>query len=171
MSDALTDPNTFRLAMQQLAATVTVITADVARPAGITATAVMSLSASPASLVIAINQSASFHGQLRTGANLCVNALSRQQTNVCKAFGGGVAAAQRFATGSWKFDDPRGPYFADAVANIFCRVDMFLDHATHTLAMVHMTGLRCDLEREPLIYLRGGFQALQSGPEVWGMPF
>lgn len=161
----------FKAAMQQLAATVTIVTTDVREPVGMTATAVMSVSASPPALVVSINRNTALYKRLASGALICVNALSNQHEEVCRAFGGGAPGPERFKMGAWRFDDARSPYLEDAVANIFCQVDQLVDYATHTLAISHVVGLRRASDRDPLLYLRGGFYGLQARREVWGMPF
>lgn len=165
------DAATFRLAMQQLAASVTIVSTDTINPAGMTATAVMSISASPPSIVVSINRSSSFHARLNRHCRLCINVLASNQEAICKAFGGGLPAQARFDVGRWARDDPRAPYLIDAVANIFFEVDAMIDYATHTLAVGPVTGLKFNLDREPLLYLRGGFYGLQTRREVWGIPF
>jgi len=163
------DAQAFRLAMQQLAATVTVVAIDPAQPVGMTATAVMSLSAAPPSIVVSINRATALGGKLRLGALLCVNALASGQDEICRAFGGGAPGPERFKLGTWRLDNV-APYLEEAVANIFAQVEQLVEFGTHTLVIARLIGLRLEGGRDPLVYLRGEFHDLQSRHEAWGMP-
>ena len=80
----------YRAAMRRFASTVTIITAaDPERHHGMTATAVTSLSMSPPSLVICLNQKTLLHDIVYRALRFCVNVLHRDQMALSAAFSGG----------------------------------------------------------------------------------
>ena len=113
----------FKEAMRRLAATVTIVTAAKGDESyGMTMTAVTSLSMDPPSLVICVNRNASLHPVLagRQEAPFCVNLLHHDHQDAATAFAGAAERTDRFATGSWEYDESGTPYLADAQASLFC---------------------------------------------------
>src|SRR5262245_52133919 len=93
----------FREGMRQLAAAVTVITAERHGVRnGLTATAVMSVSAEPPRLAIAVNQSASALKLLLEAGAFAVNVLSYDQEGVANRFASvAVKGDARFEGATW----------------------------------------------------------------------
>src|SRR5438552_2915047 len=95
----------FKKGMRALVGAVTVIAVQDANgfAAGITATAVCSLSADPPSLLVCVNRESAIAPALTLGAAFSVNVLADDQIEVAQAFGGqkGVKGGSRFAFGAW----------------------------------------------------------------------
>ena len=143
----------FRAAMRRFASTVTIITAaDHERRHGMTATAVTSLSMSPPSLLICLNQKTLLHDIMFRARRFCVNVLHCEQVELSAAFSGAVAAEERFAQGTWSRTEDGIPYLADAQANLFCRKAAAIPYGTHTILVgqVEHVGLRDAIA--PLVY-------------------
>src|SRR5215813_14159256 len=101
---ATVDPVQFREAMSQLGAAVHVVTtAGPAGKAGFTATAVVSVSDQPATLLVCLNRRSQVNPILRENNVLCVNTLRAGQDSVADLFAGrtGVAMAERFTGMEW----------------------------------------------------------------------
>ena len=148
----------FKLAMRRLAATVTIITTrSDSGPAGMTATAVTSLSAEPPALLVCVNRSASIHGALAMGQPICINLLGEHHEDLSSAFGGRSRPEDRFRNGPWSYHDEAPPYLTDAQANIFCVVDALFDYATHTIVVGKVHSIRLEGEVRPLIFGDGRF--------------
>lgn len=151
----------FKDAMRRLAATVTIISGRVADGrAGMTATAVCSVTASPPALLVCVNREASLHPGLAMGTPFCVNLLHAQHGALSSAFGGGVAAEERFSHGEWHADEAGIPYLRDAQSNVFCVVDALLEYGTHTIFVGRVTAVRLHGAVAPLIYGDGRFVAV-----------
>jgi flavin reductase (DIM6/NTAB) family NADH-FMN oxidoreductase RutF len=87
-SAATVTGDSFREAMAQVAAPVTVVTTRSAdgRPRAFTASAVCSLSADPPLLLVCVNRSGSAHEVFTTADRFLVNVLSHEQAHVARAF-------------------------------------------------------------------------------------
>ena len=97
----------FRATMRRFPATVTIVTAsDGARDHGMTVTAVTSVSMSPPSLMVCLNNRTLLHEMLLGQANFAVNVLSDAHPGVSDAFSGKVEPRERFATGGWLARSP-----------------------------------------------------------------
>lgn len=161
----------FRKALRGVAATVSVVsTNDGAARYGMTATAVMSVSLDPPSLVVAINKAASIHEPLRLRKFFCVNVLAEGHHSVGQHFSLKRPGADRFDTGAWATHDASQPtlkdlpYLRDAQANIFCRLESELSYGSHTLLVGAVLELRTADKIAPLLYCDGAFGSFSGNP-------
>lgn len=162
-------PEGFRAAMRRLASTVCILTtvADGQRR-GMTATAVMSLSADPPSLVASINRSASINGLLSLGQAFAVNLLAEAHDPLALRFAGGAPPDVRFDGLHWS-DDPWGaPHLPEAAASLSCVVDQRFEHATHTLVVGAVREVRLNGEGSPLLFAHGRFTGLRQVQSALG---
>jgi flavin reductase (DIM6/NTAB) family NADH-FMN oxidoreductase RutF len=154
----------FRMAMRRLASTVCITTTQTPDgPIGMTMTSVTSVSMSPPTLLICVHRSTRLADVLRVGATFCVNLLNASQHPTASAFGGGVAAADRFSVGMWNVEDTAAPCLEDAQANIFCRVEGAAGVGTHIVIVGCVEEVRLFGEPAPLIYSDGRYTALGAG--------
>ncbi len=154
-----TEPHAgFLAAMRQLAATVTIVTtAGPDGPAGMTATAVTSLSLEPPALLVCVNREASVHPALAMGRAFCVNVLALEHAALAASFGGGTVPERRFAQGEWRQEAGVPPHLAGAAALVFCIVDLLLDYGTHTIVVGRVTRATADAGAQPLLYSKGRY--------------
>jgi len=153
--------------LRNLAAAVTVITArHQGAQAGLTATAVVSVTAEPPRLAVFVNKNvAAADIVMRSGA-LCVNVLSSRQENVARAFAGmveGVHGDERFQHGTWSTVVTSSPALEDALVNFDCRVVKVYDESTHHAFLCEVLATRgcgCDAGRAALVYLNGAFREI-----------
>lgn len=155
----------FLAAMRQLAGAVSIVTTrHGARRAGLTATAVCSLSIEPPRLLACVNKSAGAHDHIGAGGRFCVNVLGVQHVNLAQRFAGalGIEGEERFADGAeWSELATGAPVLADALAAFDCRVHQAIDSASHTIFIgdVERTADNCGA---PLIYLDGTYRTADS---------
>lgn len=149
----------FVSAMRRLIATVTIITAgDGAARAGMVATAVMSVSADPPSLVVGINREASVWQAVKDTGRFSVNLLATHHAPLVYPFSGQLQGEERFTLGEWHTHASQAPYLADAIVSLFCRVDGALDYGTHTLFVGAVDDIRLSVHaNEPLLWRNGSF--------------
>jgi flavin reductase len=124
----------FRDAMCRLGAAVHVITSDgPAGRTGFTATAVSSVSDSPATLLICINRNASSLPILRGNGVFCVNTLRAGEEIVADTFAGRtkVSRDERFAVGQWTTLRTGAPVLLSAVVAFDCHVREVRSVASH----------------------------------------
>lgn len=143
----------FKEAMRRWAATVTIVTAGGrGRRHGITATAVTSVSTSPPSLLVCINQSSRLYELIEGLSNFCVNILHREHQDHSRAFSGAAGGDDRFQTGNWEEDEHGTPYLVDAQANLFCRKQKILTYGTHSIVIADVVDIAVRNEIAPLLY-------------------
>ncbi len=160
------DAATFRQAMQSLAGAVTVVTGrdSDGQALGMTATAVMSLSAEPPSVIVSLNRDTRLARSLTLGARIGVNVLADGQHEVAGTFGGfrrELSPAERFAQASWTESDEGLLLLDDALLQMECVVDTAVARATHLVYFCVVARARiAESQPAPLLYFRREFTTL-----------
>lgn len=124
----------FREAMSRLGAAVHVITSDgPAGKTGFTATAVSSVSDTPATLLICLNRTATSMPILRGNGVFCVNTLRAGEEVIADTFAGrtNVARDARFDVGQWTKLRTGSPVLLSAVVAFDCHVREVRSVASH----------------------------------------
>jgi flavin reductase len=148
--------NVFLQSMRRLAAAVSVITsAGEDRWYGATATAVTSLCAEPASVLICLSARASITEPLLRKGLFCVNLLQSKQVEISKMFGGQAKGNERFHYGKWQRNSDGVPFLVDAQANLFCRVDGVTPYGTHRVIIGKIESGGFASSISPLLYQDG----------------
>lgn len=158
-------PDDFRLGMRQLVASVCVITtAHEGHMAGLTATAVCSLSADPPRLLVSVNRRGRSFAMMQQSRVFCVNVLSSTQQSVSASFAGAQGdTGERFADCPWETLATGAPVLCDAVASFDCRIASILDVGTHAVIIGDIVGSRVAPERAALLYGDGAYASLPVG--------
>lgn len=150
--------NNFKNAMRRLTSTVCLITtAHEGVWHGMTATAVTSVSTSPCSLLVCINESNAFHSVISESKRFCVNLLSTQHEELSGVFAGKRKGAARFEVGNWQAHSDGLPFLVDAQSSVFCDVDASWHYQTHTIFVGLVKDVRSALSITPLLYQDGGY--------------
>jgi len=162
---AAVDAASFRAAMRRFAAACTVVaTVADGKEAGLTATAVCSLTADPAGLLVCINKSTYAHNLIIKAGLLSVNVLGREQMQVARRFAGlvpGAAPESRFGEGNWESGVTGVPVLRDAMATFECVIKEALSASTHSAFLCEVVATRVpDSPGSPLIYFDGRFSSL-----------
>lgn len=122
----------FRRTMRTLAGTVTVIsTENDGHLYGFTATAVCSICAEPATLLIAVNRSARTHAHIKKKSGFAVNILSNNQSEVATHFSN--KGDDQFVNIDYTFTSQGIPILAGTAAHLDCIVDQIYDVGTHSV--------------------------------------
>ena len=157
-------PEDHRYGMRHFALGVTVITAEEGgRRAGLTATAVCSVTADPPRLVVFINKNVQASELILASGALSVNVLAAEQEDVARAFAGmvkDVHGEARFGYGRWSALQTQAPCLDGALANFDCRVIKVFDESTHHAFLCEVLATRERNDGEALIYLNGGFRRI-----------
>jgi len=130
------DQKAFREAMSRLGAAVHVITTDGhAGKTGFTATAVVSVSDAPPTLLVCLNRNATSTPVLRSNGVFCVNTLRAGDEIIADTFAGRtkVARESRFDAGEWKTLSTGSPALMSAVVALDCRVIEIKAVASHDI--------------------------------------
>jgi flavin reductase len=127
---------TFRDAMSRVLAAVHIVTTDgPAGRAGITASAVVSVSDDPPTVLFCINKNGrSAERFLRNGC-FCVNTLASSDQLLADHFAGRtrIHTAERFAHGSWSTLRTGAPVLESALAVFDCHVTEVVTASTHSI--------------------------------------
>jgi flavin reductase len=151
----------YRDAMVRLPAAVHVITTDgPAGLAGFTASAVISLSDAPPTLLVCVNKQSSVHDAVIGNGVLCVNTLADKHVALSRLFGGKTPVDERFATGCWRSGATGSPVLEDAAVSFDCEVDSVLDGGTHDILHCRVTSISSRNSARGLVYLNRQYRAV-----------
>jgi len=162
-SYAETDGDAFRAAMRHLASGVCLVTHDVGGEcAGITATAVASLSLDPPTLIVCVNRAASIYAGLTPGAAFGVSVLGANHREFAERFAGrtGEEGAERFREGRWRTSPNGAPLLWDALAAFACEVEEIVERNTHAIVIGRVKHAASAPSGGALVYWRSGYDQL-----------
>jgi flavin reductase (DIM6/NTAB) family NADH-FMN oxidoreductase RutF len=157
----------FRNGMRNLAGAVNIITtAKGDLSAGLTATAVMSISAEPARVMVCINKDVYAHSLIEEGGSICINTLSADQIEQAQVFAGmrkDIAAADRFNVGAWNHAADKAPVLEGALLNLECKVSEIIPASSHSMIICDVLDIHyCEqADKSALIYFDCNFANLQ----------
>lgn len=149
------DGKIFRDAMCRVASAVHVVTVrDGHTIAGVTATAMCSLSDLPSSLLICLHQQGQVRALIKPGASLCVNTLRADQSSVADAFAGrgGLPMLERFGHGIWDEAPGEAPALLDSIVNFLCRVESITESSTHSIVIARVVDVHMGCGEAALLY-------------------
>ena len=130
------EPQLFREAMARLGAAVHVVTTDGPHgKTGFTATAVVSVSDAPPTLLVCLNRGATSMPALRGNGVFCVNTLRAGDELIADTFAGRTKVARdaRFDAGQWVTLSTGSPALQSAVVALDCRVIEVKAVASHDI--------------------------------------
>jgi flavin reductase (DIM6/NTAB) family NADH-FMN oxidoreductase RutF len=156
-------PDDYREAMARVAGGVHVVTTAGAQGrAGVTATAVVSVSDDPPTLLACINAASRLLPLVDAHRHFAVSVLSSADAEVADVFAGrtGTYGEARFEKGAWA--DGRGgqPLLASALATLECRLQVSLAVATHRILVGEVSAVRLGATSEALVWLGRGYRVL-----------
>jgi flavin reductase (NADH)/flavin reductase len=157
-------PADFLGAMRYFAAGCTIIaSSDGTERAGLTATAVCSVTGEPPRLLVCINRNVRAHAVIVDSGTLSVNVLSEAQEELAKRFAGmvkGVSGEERFLEGDWVEGLLGAPVLSGALASFDCRVVEAIPASTHTIFICEVVDVASDSDAAPLLFFNRGFATL-----------
>lgn len=157
---AYVEPSKFLSCMRLLASGCAVIAArSGAQRAGLTATAVCSVTADPPQIIVCVNRKVRAHSLIAESTALSVNVLSQSQELVAKRFAGlveGVFAEERFVGADWGEGVTGSPILKDALFSLDCRVIEIIPASTHSIFLCEVADAHF-ADAAPLVYFNGRF--------------
>jgi flavin reductase (DIM6/NTAB) family NADH-FMN oxidoreductase RutF len=154
------DEPTFREAISHFASGVTVITTlHEGHPAGMTASAVSSLSLQPTLLLVCINSSIATHGAIEASGRFAVNVLGEGSDDLALRFA--RSSTDKFAGVALNAQHDL-PVLDDAIAYFICDVHERFPGGDHSIftGLVRDCGARHGCR--PLVYFRSTFGSLHD---------
>jgi len=157
----------FRLAFRRFPATVTVVSyVDAAgRPAGMTASAVTSLSVVPPAVLVSLNRQAKSRDAIVSAGRFGVNMLALGQEAIathCSRSG-----TEKILAPAWLLTPatPHTPVLRDALAHLDCTIAQVHDVYTHSLVIGQVLSVWLGRASRPLLYSDGAYRTLDVGIE------
>lgn len=153
----------FREGMSCLGAAVSLITSGGPEGRhGMTASAVCSITDSPPTLLVCVNQKNRSHDVFNGNGNLCVNVLAEQHIALADTFAG-RGDTTRFESGSWTTLATGAPVLADAMVAFDCRIIERRAIGTHSVFYARVVGmLKSAQATETLIWFDRRYHALKA---------
>ena len=154
------DELAFREAISHFATGVTVITTNFeGRPAGMTASAVASLSLDPILLLVCVNNSLPTHKAIEQSKRFVVNVLGEGQEQLALHFA--RPSPDKFASIALKADRET-PVLEDAIAWFDCDVHERFPGGDHSIFIGLVRECAATAGRRPLVYFQSRFGGLRD---------
>ena len=121
--------------MSLLSSAVSVVTtAGVADRHGFTASAVCSVTDTPPTLLVCMNQSSRSHGYFSENKILTVNVLGAQHQHISNVFASKMSSEERFEYGEWTTLETGAPVLNDALVSFDCEIEQVQAVGTHDIS-------------------------------------
>jgi len=155
------DRNSFRTALGQFAAGVTVVTTvgRDGKPYGLTATAFTSVSLDPPLISICIDKGADSYPHLMTADAFAVSILEAAQQAISNQFA--RSGIDKFADVATRTSASGVPLIEGALVHIDCRVAQRVDAGDHTIFIGQVESAEV-FPGTPLLYYGGSYRTLAS---------
>ncbi|MEW5250678.1 flavin reductase family protein [Microbulbifer sp. 2201CG32-9] len=150
--------------MRRLASGVCILSTkcSAGTPSAMTVSSVTSVSDTPPSLLVCVNNRTSTGEVLREGVPFCINVLSYNQELISRYCASPDSKNLRFSDNRWKYVSSSGaPYLEGSQAVFFCDQDQTISYNTHDIFIGRIQEVL--VEAGPvssLIYLDGSYQRL-----------
>lgn len=152
----------FRDSMANLAAAVNVITSNGSGgKCGITATAVVSITDTPPTVLVAVNKNSQMNPVFEENGTMCVNVLSSELEEVAKHFAGmtDVKMEDRFTPDMWADGALGQPVCTKAISNLEGKIAKKDEYGTHYLYFVQLENIQVN-GQDALMYFNRKFKTL-----------
>ncbi len=141
--------------MSHAACTVSVITTyGPAGRAGVTVSAMTSVSAEPPTLLVCIHHLSSACEKLKTNGVMCVNVLSEDQTVISDTFAGriGFPGSDKFSCAKWVTRSTGAPNLENALIAFDCQINSHFQVGTHFIFIAEPRDIHIRQQGNALIY-------------------
>lgn len=148
----------FRNAMSLLTTAVNVITTE--GPSGchgFTASAVCSVTDTPPTLLVCMNQMARSHAHFIENKILSVNVLGAQHEPISNAFASKLSSEERFKQGSWTQLATGAPILEDALVSFDCEIEHIQEVGTHSIFMCRVVAIKQGQQEDSLVYFNRSY--------------
>ena len=153
----------FRDAMACLPAAVNIITTDgPAGRCGITASAVCSVTDTPPTMLVCINQASYVHDVLRQNQNICINVLAAECQDMARDFAGmtGCSMEERFGHHAWETGQSSVPVLSQAITSLEGSIADIKTVGSHSVMFVRIEHISMRTDGDGLIYFGRSFHRL-----------
>ncbi|SEG53575.1 4-hydroxyphenylacetate 3-monooxygenase, reductase component [Vibrio hangzhouensis] len=158
----------FRNAMSKLAAAVNIVTTGgEAGTIGITATAVCSVTDSPATILVCVNRSSASNEIFKKNGRMCVNTCASEHQEMSMHFAGmtGLEMEERFALEGWNFNQHNVPVLEGALTTLEGHINDMKEVGTHTVFFLEIETITTQ-DKDALMYFDRQFKHLKAEVKV-----
>ncbi|MDO5769849.1 MAG: flavin reductase [Psychrobacter sp.] len=124
---------------------------------GFTASAVCSVTDTPPTLLVCMNQASRSHAHFVDNKVLSVNVLSAQHEPLSNAFASQLSIEERFNHGSWTELVTGAPILEDALVSFDCDIEQVQQVGTHSIFMCRVVAIRQNEQSESLVYFNRAY--------------
>ncbi|WP_201549802.1 flavin reductase [Psychrobacter fjordensis] len=161
----------FRDAMSLLTTAVSVVTTE--GPSGLhgfTASAVCSVTDTPPTLLVCMNQTSRSHGYFIENKILSVNVLGAQHEQISNTFASKLHSAERFEYGAWTQLQTGAPVLEDALVSFDCEIEHIQEVGTHSVFMCRVVAIKQTEQQggteESLVYFNRAYHQVGQMAQV-----
>ena len=152
----------FRDAMSLLPTAVNVITTKGDSGChGFTASAVCSVTDTPPTLLVCMNQSSRSHEHFLENKTLSVNVLGAHHEPISNAFASKLCSEERFGHGAWTTLETGAPILEDALVSFDCEIEDIQQVGTHSVFMCRVVAIKQAAQQngtdESLVYFNRSY--------------
>ncbi|OYQ72892.1 flavin reductase [Wohlfahrtiimonas sp. G9077] len=148
----------FRNAMSLLTGAVNVVTTvGESGRYGFTASAVCSVTDTPPTLLVCMNQSASSHEHFIANKVLTVNVLSAHHQHISTVFSSKMSPEERFEFGNWTTLATGAPVLEDALVSFDCEIEHIQNVGTHAIFICQIVAIRQSEHNQGLVYFNRAY--------------
>lgn len=148
----------FRNAMSLLTSAISVVTtAGLSGRYGFTASAVCSVTDTPPTLLVCMNQASSSHVHFVENKILTVNVLGAHHEHVSKVFSSKLSPEERFKHGIWTELETGAPVLNDALVSFDCEIDQIQQVGTHTIFICPIVAIQQSQHDQSLVYFNRAY--------------
>jgi len=158
------DALAFREALSKAVTAVTVVTTDGPHgTAGVTCSAVSSVSDTPPTVLVCINRRSAANAVIKANGVLSVNWLCAEQIDVSQLFAGagGVPMQDRFSQHEWTRLATGAPCSTDALVSLDCHIAEAMEVGTHSIFLARVLAATHADSGAPLVYCQRAYATTQ----------
>lgn len=157
----------FRDAMASLTTAVNVVTTAGASGAhGFTASAVCSVTDTPPTLLVCMNQTSRSHAHFIDNKILSVNVLGAQHEPISNTFASKLCSEERFKQGAWTQLVTGAPILEDALVSFDCEIEQIQRVGTHSIFICRVVAIKQSEHDESLVYFKRGYHQIGQVAQV-----
>ncbi|WP_168383081.1 MULTISPECIES: flavin reductase [Acinetobacter] len=148
----------FRNAMSLLSSAVNVVTtAGASGVHGFTASAVCSVTDTPPTLLVCMNQASRSHAHFIENKILSVNVLGAQHQQISNVFASQMKSEERFQYGTWTELETGAPVLTDALTSFDCEIEQIQQVGTHSIFMCRVLAIQHSQQEHGLVYFNRAY--------------
>lgn len=159
--EASVSVDAFKAGMSKLPGSVNIVTTDgPGGRAGLTASAVCSVTADPPTLLVCVNKGSSVGAIFEQNQAICVNTLHPDQVDLAIEFGKSKLGQDRFGLAQWAEGRSGAPVLLDCSVSFDCTVVQRFEVGTHQILICRILDVIISPSASGVVYFDRRFHVL-----------